>query len=278
MSLVINTNMNSIVAQNGLLSATKNVGKAIERMSTGYRINHAADDAAGLMISEGLRSQARGAKVAMNNAQSGINLLQTAEADLEVIQQNLQRVRDLTVQAANGTYATAERTAIKGEVQARLEEINRMAESSKFNNIELLNGTSSNLSLQIGPNSTASLNAISIGSTLQRATYSSLGITSSATAYATASSSAAFIDEIDTAINNVNARRSGIGSVQNRLESTIQSLMAKNENLTAADSRIRDANIAEISADFTKNQILQQASASLLQQANQTPGVALSLI
>lgn len=279
MSLVVNTNVNSSIVQRSLASATKYVGVAIERMSTGYRINHAADDAAGLMISEGLRSQSRGATQAMKNAQTGINLLQTAEGDLEVIQSNLQRIRDLTVQAANGTYGTAERTAISEEVTARILEVNRIASSSSFNKIKLLDGTGSTLNLQIGANSAASTNALDISAPLASATASALGVTTSiSVAYASGVAAASFISEIDSAVSTVSSRRAQIGSLQNRLESTIQSLTVKSENLTAAESRIRDANIAEESANFTKFQILQQASASLLAQANQAPSIALSLI
>ncbi len=277
MSIVVNTNVSSLNVQRNLMSATQGVGKSIERMSTGFRINRAADDAAGLTISEGLKSQARGSDVAMSNAQNGINLLQTAEGDLAVIQDNLQRIRDLTVQASNGTYGSAERTAIKGEIDARVEEINRTAGVSKFNQIQLLDGTNSSagLNLQIGAES-GSDNKIDIKNALKRATTTALGIAS--VSLGTATAAATFISSVDTAISNVSKQRSAIGALQNRLDSTIQSLGTRSENLNAANSRIRDVDVAKEAASLSKNQILQQASASLLAQANQAPGIALSLV
>jgi len=278
MSIVVNTNIDSILVQRSLVKATAGISRSIERLSTGYRINNAADDAAGLTISEGLAAQARGSTVASDNAQTGINLLQTAEGDLSIIQDNLQRIRDLTVQAANGAYGTEERIAIEKEVVARLKEINRLANSSKFNSINLLNGEGTNLVLQIGPNTEASFNSLDIGGPLSKATYTSLGIVSLDTAYSTSASAASFLREIDIAIKAVSERRSEIGSLQNRLESTIDSLEIKSQNLEAAESRIRDVDIADEASNLAKNQILQQASSSLLAQANQAPAIALSLI
>jgi flagellin len=269
-----------MLVQRSLSSATHGINQSLERLSTGYRINRAGDDAAGLAISEGLRSQARGASVASSNAQSGVNLLQTAEGDLSIIQENLQRIRDLSVQSANGTYGTTERNAIKSEVEARINEINRIASNSSFNAIKLLDGTSSSLTLQIGANATASLNTLGIGNPLLKATTSALGIstTSVSNAFGSATASASFISTIDSAISTVSSRRSTIGSLQNRLDSTIKSLAILEENMSASESRIRDVDVAKEAASLTKNQILQQASASLLAQANQSPSVALSLI
>jgi flagellin len=278
MSIVVNTNVNSSLVQRGLFNATSRIGKSIERMSTGLKINHAADDAAGLVISEGLRAQARGAAAAKSNAQTGINLLQTVEADLGIIHENLQRIRDLTVQAANGTYGTTERNAIKEEVSARISEINRIAKNSSFNNIKLLDGTNTDLVVQVGANSTPSLNALTIGSPLNSASSTGLGINTYSTYFDTSRLAASFITSVDSAINAVSTRRSQIGSLQNRLESTIQSLSIKEENMKASDSRIRDVDVAVEAAELTKNQILQQASASLLAQANQAPSIALSLV
>ncbi len=277
MGIVVNTNVSSLNVQRSLGSATGAMGISLERLSTGFRINRAADDAAGLTISEGLKAQARGSEVAMSNAQNGINLLQTAEGDLAVIQDNLQRIRDLTVQASNGTYGSAERTAIKGEIDARVEEINRTAGVSKFNQIQLLDGTNSSagLNLQIGAES-GSDNKIDIKNALKRATTTALGIAS--VSLGTATAAATFISSVDTAISNVSKQRSAIGALQNRLDSTIQSLGTRSQNLLAANSRIRDVDVAKEAASMTKNQILQQASASLLAQANQAPGIALSLI
>jgi len=283
MGIVVNTNVNSILVQRSLGTSTNEIGKSLQRLSTGYRINKAADDAAGLTISESLKSQARGAQVASQNAQAGVNLLQTAEGDLGIIQDNLQRIRDLAVQAANDTNGSSERTAIESEVSQRLDEITRLSTASKFNTIGLLDGSSTALSLQIGANSNATTNAIDVAggsvNPLGAADASALGVSiTSGTTLATASAASAYIDTIDTAIADVSERRSTIGSMQNRLDSAIQSLSIKYENMSASESRIRDVDVAKEAASLTKNQILQQASATLLAQANQAPQVALALI
>ena len=283
MSIVVNTNVNSILVQRSLGTSTSEIGKSLQRLSTGYRINKAADDAAGLTISESLKSQARGAQVASQNAQAGVNLLQTAEGDLGIIQDNLQRIRDLAVQAANDTNGSSERTAIESEVSQRLDEITRLSKASKFNTIGLLDGSSTALSLQIGANSGATTNAIDVAggsvNPLGAADASSLGVSITAgSTLATASAASAYISTIDDAIADVSERRSTIGSMQNRLDSAIQSLSIKYENMSASESRIRDVDVAKEAASLTKNQILQQASATLLAQANQAPQVALALI
>lgn len=282
MSIVVNTNVSSILVQRSLQTSTGSIQDSLAKLSSGYRINKAADDAAGLTISEGLKSQARGAQTAADNAQSGVNLLQTAEGDLAIIQDNLQRIRDLTVQAANGTNGSAERTAIQSEVDQRVTEINRLAQSSQFNNINLLDGTNTQIALQIGANA-GSLNVITIGgsgtSPLSSAQASDLGISTTLdTAFESASAASSFISEIDNAISEVSSRRSTIGSLQNRLDSAIQSLNVQYENMSASESRIRDVDVASEAANLTKSQILQQASATLLAQANQSPSIALSLI
>jgi flagellin len=281
MGIVVNTNVSSTLVQRSLGSATGEIGKSLEKLSTGFKINRASDDAAGLVISQSLQSQARGASQASSNAQTGVNLLQTAEADLGIIQENLQRIRDLTIQAANGTYGTTERNAIYSEVEARTQEIDRIAKSSAFNTIKLLDGSNTSLSLQIGSNSASSLNALAIGAPLGKATSSTLGLGDAAsvsTAFGTPAKAASFLSNIDTAITTVSTRRSQIGSLQNRIDSAIKSLSIKQENMLASDSRIRDTDVAKEAANLTKNQILQQASASLLAQANQQPQIALSLL
>ena len=285
MSIVVNTNVSSILVQRSLSQATHSIETSLQRLSTGYKINKAADDAAGLTISQSLESQARGAQVAASNGQTGINLLQTAEGDLSIIQDNLQRIRDLAVQAANGTNGTAERNAIKAEVDQRVAEINRLSNASSFNSIKLLDGTASangGLSLQIGTRATASLNSINITSgtinPLGKADASTLGLGSITNAFATAAAAASFITNVDHAISSVSERRSTIGSLQNRLESAITSLNIQFENMSASESRIRDVDVAKEAAMLTRNQILQQASATLLAQANQAPAIALSLI
>lgn len=278
MSIVVNTNVSSVLVQRSLGGATSEINKSLEKLSTGYRINKAADDAAGLTISESLRSQSRGAAVAQTNAQTGINMLQTAEGDLGVIQDNLQRVRDLSVQAANGTNSDKEKKAIKEEVDARVAEISRIAQSSSFNGVKLLDGSSTTVTLQIGSNGDKALNQITVGKPLQRADATMLGISNTSAFTDPAGDINAYIDKVDSAISDVSTNRSKIGSVQNRLDSAIKSLAVKQENMLASESRIRDVDVAKEAASLTKNQILQQASASLLSQANQSPNIALSLI
>lgn len=286
MGIVVNTNVSSMIMQRNLSSSTRAVDSSLEKLSTGSRINRAADDAAGLTISEGLRSQVRGTEVAKGNAQTGINLLQTAEGDLSIVMDNLQRIRDLSIQAANGTNATAERDAIKSEVEQRAKEITRIANSSAFNKIKLLDGSQSSLSLQISPDfksGKASLNTLSIGSTLASVTATTLGINTSDTkfltnSFASSGAAASFIGLVDAAIKTVSTNRATIGAYQSRLESAISSMAVRNENLMASESRIRDVDVAKEAAELTKNQILQRASSSLLAQANQAPAIALSLI
>jgi flagellin len=291
MSIVVNTNVSSILVQRSLSTATSGIGKSLEKLSTGYRINKAADDAAGLTISETLRSQSRGSMVAAQNAQNGINLMQTAEGDLSIIQDNLQRIRDLVVQGANDTNGSEERTAIESEVQQRLDEINRTAKGSKFNAINLLDGSQTSLNFHIGAGSETSLNQLNVASTaggktnpLASAETSQLGTngidlsTGASGTFSSASKIASYLSKVDDAITDVSKRRSAIGSYQNRLESTISSLNIKYENMSASESRIRDVDVAKEAAVLTRNQILQSASSSLLAQANQSPGVALSLI
>lgn len=278
MGIFINTNVSSMQVQTNLKNATQSINGSLEKLSTGLKINSAADDAAGLSISQSLESQSRGITEATSNAQTGVNLLQTAEGDLGVIQDNLQRIRDLAVQASNGTYATSERNAILAEVQQRIDEITRTANSSQFNNINLLNGSSTTLTLQIGPDSTASLNTLTIGSPLQKATATQLGISSPSSYFSSSIKAASFISLVSTAIATISADRSTIGSLENRLSSAIQTLTINGENLASANSQITDVDVASESAKLTQEQILQQASVSLLTQANSAPDVALKLL
>ena len=251
MGIVINTNTSSLEVQHNLGNARNNISSSLEKLSTGYKINQAADDAAGLSISQSLQAQSDGMGIAESNGQIGVNLLQTAEGDLGVIQTNLQRIRDLAVQAANGTYGTSERTAIQSEVQQRVNEISRVANSSAFNQIKLLNGSNTTLTLQIGANFVASqisLNTLTIGTPLKSATSTQLGISSVSTYFSSPLKAASFITLVDTAISTISNNRSTIGSLQNRLNSAISSLSVRQENLTSADSQIRDTDVASEAA------------------------------
>jgi flagellin len=285
MGLILNTNVPSLIAQRNLLNNSRAVQSSFEKLSSGLRINRAADDAAGLNISETLKTQIRGNQKAVANAQDGVNILQIAEGALSVIGENLQRIRELTVQAANDTNSSVERRAIVLEVQSRLDDIDRIAESTRSNNLNLLDGSQTTYLLQIGANSDPDQNTLDIGTVLARSSASALGITNgtivSATAggiYGSNTNARAFLDLVDTALESLFTRRSEIGALQNRLQSTIESLSIAVENLQSTNSRIRDLDIASESAILTRNQILQQSALSVLSQANQGPTLALQLL
>ena len=286
MAIVVNTNVQSIQVQNNLNRVTDAMNTAMERMTTGSKINSAADDAAGLVISKGIEVQTRGTQVASDNAQSGVNLLQTAEGNLAVMQDNFMRIRDLTLQAMNGGQTDEQLQAMQEEATARLAEIDRIATGAKFNTFDLFGGETresdaESVTLQIGTGSDGATNTIEIADVFNDAHVSTL------TGQATFTSSfvgtdlaemQAQLDQLDTAITEISSRRGTIGSTINRLDSAMDQLDTQYENLSAANSRITDADIATESSNYIKNQILQQASASLLTQANQQPNIALSLI
>ncbi|OGI04678.1 MAG: hypothetical protein A2Y25_01205 [Candidatus Melainabacteria bacterium GWF2_37_15] len=280
MSIVVNNNIASLIAQRNLRHNTVSLIGSIERLSSGYRINRASDDAAGLSISENLRSQIRGNAKAMNNIQDGINMLTIAEGGLSVIGENIQRVRELSIQAANETNATAEKNAILSEINARLADNDRISKTAQFNNISLLDGSLSSARLQIGAGAVASINTIDISTVLSTSVDSStIGISLSVTGSTwTSDNVRSYIAKLDLALTSISSRRSDLGAYQNRLESALENLTVMNENLQASESRIRDVDVAQESATMTKYQILQQASASVLAQANTLPQIALSLI
>lgn len=281
MAIVINNNVASLIAQRNLTKNTSGLTKSIERLSSGYRINKASDDAAGLSISESLRGQIRGNKQAISNIQDGMNLLQIAESSLGVINENVQRVRELCVQAANDTNGSIERQAILDEINERLLDIDRIAKSSRFNNMFLLDGSATTIAarLQVGANTGLTANTISISGVLASATLTALdmGLTITGTDW-NATKIRSYINKIDSALGRVLSRRSSIGALQNRLESALDNLTTMNQNIQSSESRIRDLDIAQETASMTKFQILQQASASVLTQANGLPKLALSLL
>ena len=294
MAVVVNTNVQSLVAQRNLSSASNSLSKATERLSTGLRINKAADDAAGLFIAKGLEAQVSGSKQCQNNISLAINVLQIAEGDLTTIQDNVLRIKDLATQAASGIYSTEGRTAIGNEIKARINEINRVAKSSNFNGISLLTGEGSmadGLRLQVGPGSESETNSITIEDVFTDATADAFGLladgtgdtdTEVATAIeghiATPTASAAFIANCETALNKLSEKRAKIGVEQNRLEMASNGLAVSIENLSSAKSTIMDTDIASTTSDYTNAQILQQISTSMLTQANQQPQIALSLL
>jgi flagellin len=278
MGLRINSNIEAMNAYRNLSSTSSGLSKSLERLSSGLRINRAADDAAGLSISEGLRSQVNGFKVAQRNAQDGISLIQTAEGALNETTTLLQRVRDLTVQASNsGANDQASREAIGREVSQALAEIDRIASATVFGSKNLLDGAQSGgATFHVGYSGN-SYNAITVA--IGNMSAGSLGLTASDIVSAvTGTNAAAALASIDAALATVTETRSTLGSYQNRLESTIANLGVSVENLAASESRIRDTDMAEEMTKFSKQQILQQAGTSMLAQANGLAQGVLSLL
>jgi flagellin len=271
MGLRVNTNVSSLTAQRNLAAVTGRLQGNFARLSSGLRIATAADDAAGLGVSERMRSQIRSYAVAGRNAQDGISLAQTAEGAMGEISNNLSRMRELAVQAANGTLTTTDRATLDTEFQALITEIGRVATDTTFNGVALLDGTTSSLDIQVGIDSG---DTISVG--LSSSTTTALGIGGLAVTSTTLASSA--LATIDTAINTVSTNRGALGAAQNRLNSVVASISNVRENLSAAESRIRDVDVAAETADLTRNSILQQAAVSVLAQANVQPQLALSLL
>ena len=286
MGININTNVQSLNAQRVLGSNVKSLGKSLEKLSSGYRINRASDDAAGLQISEGLRSQIRGSDQANSNVQDGINVLNTTDGSLETITNNLQRVRELAVQGGNDTLSTDQRSAIDKEIQQLAKDVTRIASASQFNKKDLLNGATSSLKIQVGANVTSATNTIDLATAGtnpfadSRATALNLLGAGDAVKLSVKSngSSLKTLSIVDAALQTVQNRRASIGALTNRLEGASTNLQISSENFSSSESRIRNTDIAKESANLTKNQVLQQASAQILGQANQTSQLALSLL
>ena len=274
MGLRVNTNVTSINAQRNLSQVTNKLSTNFRRLSTGLRISSAADDAAGLAISERLRSQVRSLDQAKRNANDGISMVQTAEGALNEVSSILTRLRELSIQANNGTVSDTDKDTLNEEFTSLVNEIDRIGNSTEFNDIKLLDGSSSTVSFQVGFGTTANVDTLDV--TLQEATASNLGL-SSLDIGSTGSQTGA-ITAIDDAINTVSGLRGSLGAVQNRLGSTINNLAIQTENLSAAESRIRDVDVAYETAQLTRNNILQQASISVLAQANAQPQSALQLL
>jgi len=347
MSLTINTNLGSLTVQRNLSAATKGLNTAMERLSTGYKINTAGDDAAGFAVASKMQSKLNGYQVAESNGQMATSLLTTEEGVLDIVNSYLSRIRDLTEQAANGTYSTDSLNAIKTEVVQRMNEINRLVSVTDFNGLELLSGSGSaadhGINIQIGLNSSDN-NVISLDKELfadarctvimgfkAAADGGNINLTGSTTAddtckyagtiagtvhyfesavvaelandgkvvenagsyeltgalsiedmceaiYSLDSAARGFLDYIDSAVENVTNRVTKIGAYQNRIDSAIEALSIQGANLTEAHSSIMDADVAAVSSDYMRFQILQQSAATLLTTANQTPSIALNLL
>ena len=276
MGLTINSNLASLNAQRNLRKTERTLSTSMTRLSSGLRINEASDDAAGLAISEKLRAQVRGLAQAQRNANDGISLIQTAEGALNETSDMLIRIRELAVQASNGTLGTSERAAINNEFTALQAEIDRIANVTEFNGTKLIDGSlSTGLSFQVGLNDSASTDRITVS--VSSAVATALGLSTGMT-LSTATGAQASLSVIDTAISRVSTRRGDLGAIQNRLYSTINNLAATHENLSAANSRIRDTDVAAESAALMRGQILMQSGIAVLAQANQLPSLALSLL
>jgi flagellin len=259
------------------LTINNNAGsKSLEKLSSGYRINRAGDDAAGLAISEKMRGQIRGLNQAERNAQDAISLIQTAEGALNETHSILQRMRELAVQAASDTNTDDDRAELQKEIEQLLEEIDRISTDTEFNTMKLLNGSyeTTALTFQVGANSgqIVDINLNSMSAT------TGLGLSTSTVNLETRTGATSAIDAIDSAIKDVSSERAKLGAMQNRLEHTINNLGTTSENLTASESRIRDVDMAKEMMEFTKNSILQQAATAMLAQANNQPQGVLQLL
>ncbi len=276
--MIINHNMNALNAHRNMAINNNGTGKSMEKLSSGLRINRAGDDAAGLSISEKMRGQIRGLEQASRNSADGISMIQTAEGALQETQAILQRMRELAVQASNDTNVTADRSAIGVELSELGKEVTRIKDNTQFNEQNILDGTAGTVNIQVGANKDQKMEL----------DFATAGIDLSAIETAVGSLAAAdvvdhatataLVETINTQITSVSTGRSTLGAYQNRLEHTIKNLDNASENLTAAESRVRDVDMAKEMMSFSKNNILQQASQAMLAQANQQPQGVLQLL
>jgi flagellin len=269
--MVVQHNLTAMNANRQLGITTDAQAKATEKLSSGYKINRAGDDAAGLTISEKMRSQIRGLDKASTNAEDGISAIQTAEGALNEAHSILQRMNELATQAANDTNTSADRGALSKEMTALVSEINRIASTTQFNTMNLLDGSFTGKKLQVG-----ALNGQTITISIGNMNASKLGITN--LAFTTNSKAGTAMTTIQGAISKVSEQRSALGAIQNRLEHTIANLDTTSENTSSAESRIRDTDMADTMVDYSKNQILAQAGQSMLANANQATQGVLSLL
>ena len=316
MAITINTNLSSMIVQNNLAKSTSQLNNAIERMTTGYKINHASDNAAGYSIARNWEAQISSLDIAADNAATGADMMSTLEENYALISSHIQRVRDLTEQAANGTYGEQSLKAIKSEIVARLEEVDRIAANCEFGGQYMMNGSMTNIAIQVGIDGSASKSQITLDNSLfAKGNVSALFQSAAKTvngesipAYnletlVTENGSFATVEEarrdrlaadcagltdgtkaasmltyIDDVINTISSRVTTLGAAQNRIESAIESIGVQSENITSSLSTLRDADVATESSNYIKAQILQQASATLLATANQSPSIALNLL
>lgn len=308
MGIYVNTNINSLIAQRSLTNATSNMQNAITRLSTGLRVNHAGDDAAGLCVAQGLETLIRGNSRAKLNIQDGLNMMYIAEGGMEGVTEDLQRIRELCVQVASDIYSPEQKQTLMNEIQQRLEDIDVIANTTSFNGVVLTNGTNPekmtiqsgsgwdevNNSIDIAPALTnmltsvlgVKLNIVSIDEAVDTTvsvgnmTYTEGGVPGTEINGSNWDSDMVrdYIRKLDDAINLIAENRSSLGAYQNRLTSASNNLTIMNENYEQSKSQIMDADMAEESANMVKYQVLQQTSATMLAQANQIPSIALTLL
>ncbi|MCL1824639.1 MAG: flagellin FliC [Betaproteobacteria bacterium] len=271
MPQIINTNISSLNAQRNLNTSQGSLNTALQRLSSGLRVNSSKDDAAGLAVAEKMNAQARGMTVAMRNANDGLSLAQTAEAGMNVIGDHLQRMRELAVQAASGQYDAANRSALDTEYQQLASEISRVIDATNFNGQKLLDGSfSAGVNFQVGATTTAE-SQIKIG-------IAEVSVAAGALTGSTGDGALSEISKLDAAIDAINNNRAALGAIQNRFEGVLNQLSAAHENTEAARSRIMDADYASETAKLARSQVLQQAGVAMLSQANALPQNVLSLL
>jgi flagellin len=276
MGLRINTNIPSLSAQRSLGITSRNLNDNLRKLASGERITRSGDDAAGLAISENLKASIRGMRQAKRNAGDAISMLQVAEGGMNEISNIIIRLRELSVQAASDTVGTTERGFSDIEFQNLKEEIDRISKSTEFNGIKLLDGTGGKLEFQVGIKNDPLLDRLHYDGAGADASLESLGL--AVDGVSTKEGAQACLKKLDDALVHINGVRANFGALQNRLQSTSNNLEVSDENLSAANSRIRDVDVAAETADLTKNNILHQAGISVLSQANQTPNTALKLL
>jgi flagellin len=277
MSIFVNTNVSALNAQRQLFNSSNALDKSYERLSSGLRINSAADDAAGLQISTRLTSQIEGITQAVRNANDAISLTQTAEGALGETTNALQRIRQLAIQSQNGINSDADRNALNSEVSALKNEIDRIATDTQYNGQDLFSGGFSAQFL-VGANSGQTISVNLSAGSIATAGFSAAGLNINALTIATAAGASAAIDSVDAALSAIGEVRADLGSAENRFQSSIRNLSNVNENLSSARSRVLDTDFATETANLTKNQILQQASLAVLSQASNRPQTALALL
>ncbi len=273
MGLRINTNVSSLNTQRHLANTSSKFAKSMEKLSSGLRINRAGDDAAGLAISEGLKADIRALDQAARNSADGISMTQTAEGSLDEVSSILLRMKELAEQSLNGTLSNTDRGYLNSEFTALSSEIDRISNSAEFNGVKLLDGTGGTVGIQVGIGTAAS-DSVDIDLSVDMDA-AALTLTSGVDTTTSASTS---MSEIDAAIETVTSTRADFGAVQNRLESSIRNINMTSENLAAANSRIRDVDIAKETSNMTSHQILMQAGTSILSQANMTSSLAMALM